>query len=159
MRECAKCFTCRCEQASLKKAIEKDSRQRGINQSTTIRQPYYISSFVTSILIMRRQTLAATDNSAIPAPATAGRSRQSIAPTASSKHARASTIHGSQSQGHGSNAASGSTYNAPHTVARTGHTYGSGNVALGWSAARGDAGNLRSSYAPTTRWVALVGCR
>jgi len=94
---------------------------------------------------MRRQTLA-TDNSAIPAPHTAGRQRQSIAPGArESKHARPSTIHGGQQQ-----AQAGSSYNAPATVARTGSTYG-GNVALGWSAARGDAGNLRSSYAPTTR--------
>lgn len=116
----------------------------------------------TSFVKMRRQTLATdNNNTAIPVPATAGRSRQSIAPGAASaaggsKHARPSTIHGSQShQGQAGSSSGANVYNAPATVARTGHTYGSagGSVALGWSAARGDAGNLRSSYAPTTRYV------
>jgi hypothetical protein len=101
-----------------------------------------------STMFNRRQTLA-TDNTAIPAPATAARSRQSVAPAAggSSKHGRPSSAQGSQSQA----GSSQGYYNAPATVARSSNTYGAGSVALGWSAARGDAGNLRSSYAPTTR--------
>lgn len=99
----------------------------------------------------RRQTLA-TDNTAIPAPSTAARHRPSMAPGGASKHARPSVAPGSSqpgsSQQSSSQGQSQGHYNAPATVARSGNMYGSGNVALGWSAARGDAGNLRSSYAP-----------
>ena len=98
----------------------------------------------------RRQTFAAAEGSSIPIPATAPRqaNRQSLAP---GKVTRPSSSQSSQQLASSQQSQQGSQgYHAPATVARGGSTYGATSVPLGWSGARGDAGNLRSSYAPAT---------